>query len=170
MKLRVKLRALLPVLFLVLLVGVVVLRPEKQVSGVAIKCVGFTNALGQTSAAVFNVTNCSRKEIVFILAQPQIRIGTNWADVTPGINPPTHALEAFQSTNFTLDLPRSGDAWRMPILWAYNRNTPQYRLRCAMNFLSGQGWQYGGALPVNTNVSAEIKLNLGEPAAGGNAE
>ena len=170
MKLHFKLRPqhfLLCALFLVLLIGVV-LRPQERLSGVAIRFAGFTNALGQPRSAVFSVTNHSHKRIVFAVPEPQIRIGTNWTDVSPGMDPATHALDGGQSTNFTLDLPKRGDAWRMPIMWAYNGNTPEYRLRCAKNFLRGLGWQYGGALPGYTNFSADMELISGEPGGAAN--
>ncbi len=156
---------------LVLLLAGVVLWPQPQASGLAIKFVGFTNALGQPRSAVFSVTNLSRITISFVIPEPQVRTGGNWSEIVVAGPPPIRGfrLAGGQGMNVTMTVPSRGEAWRMPIRWAYDLNTLDVYVRRSKNLLhtakegSLSGWKYGFALTVYTNFSAEMESTKAEP-------
>jgi hypothetical protein len=159
---------------LVLLVVGVVLWPQPQGSGLAIRFVGFSNALGQPRSAVFGVTNLSRRMITFFVPEPQVRIGAAWAGVVPGTDPPGLTLDGGLGTNVTVALPKNGDAWRMPIIWAYELSRAEVYLGRGKNLLrtakegSLSGWKCGFALTGYTNFSPELELTKAEPDGAAN--
>ena|SRR5947208_3663824 len=155
---------------LVLLLIAGVLRPQPQVSGLAIKFVGFTNALGQPQSAVFAVTNLSRRTITFVTPEPQVRTEGVWSEpVVVGPLPISLGLDGGQGTNVTVAVPNRGQAWRMPIVWVYDLSTLEFYVHRGKNLLrtakdgSLSGWKYGSALTGYTNFSAEIELTKAEP-------
>ena len=157
----------------VLLLIAVLLWPQPQVSGLAIKFVGFTNALGQPRSAVFGVTNLSRSTISFVIPEPQVRTGGSWSEiVVAGPNQIRgFRLAGGQGTNVTTTVPSRGEAWRMPIRWFFDLSTLDVYVRRSKNLLhtakegSLSGWKYGFALTSYTNFSAEMELTKAEDGA-----
>jgi hypothetical protein len=162
-------------LLVLLLVGVV-LWPQPQASGLAIKFVGFTNTLGQPRSAVFGVTNLSRRTITFVTPEPQVRTGEGWSEILVAKpRPITVALAGGQGTNVTVAIPNRGEAWRMPIRWSHQLSTADFYIHRGKNLLrtakegSLSGWKYGFALPCFTNFSAELELSRVETDGAANA-
>ncbi len=158
------------VCLVVLLLIAVLLWPQPQASGLAIKFVGFTNALGQPRSAVFGVTNLSRRTITFVTPEPQVRTGGSWSEiVVAGPRPISVKLAGGQGTNVTMTVPSRGEAWRMPIMWVYDLSTLDFYVHRSKNLLrtakegSLSGWKYGFALTGYTNFSAEMELTKAEP-------
>ncbi len=110
---------------LVLLLAGVVLWPQPQASGLAIKFVGFTNAFGQPRSAVFGVTNLSRRTITFVTPEPQVRTGEGWSEIVVAGPLPIRGvgLAGGQGTHVTVAVPDREEAWRMPFIGyvAYHR-------------------------------------------------
>src|SRR6266516_2193361 len=155
----------------VLLLIAVLLSPQPQATGLAIKFVGFTHALGQPRSAVFGVTNLSRSTIGFVIPEPQVRTGGSWSEIVVAGPPPIRGfrLAGGQGTNVTMTVPSRGEAWRMPVMWAYDMSTLDVYVHRSKNLLrtakegSLSGWKYGFALTVYTNFSPEMELTNAEP-------
>jgi hypothetical protein len=86
----------------------------------AITFIGFTNAAGQNTAAIFSIKNPYARAVSFFPLQPQVRVSGDWA--AAGIRIPTGGptlyLGADGQTNFTVDVPVDGNVWRVPVLWS----------------------------------------------------
>jgi hypothetical protein len=175
MKLGFKIRLVLlfacALCLVVLLLIAVLLWPQPKASGLGIKFVGFTNALGQPQSAVFGVTNLSHRTIGFVTPEPQVRTGGNWSEIVFAGPGKRVELAGGQVTNVTMTVPSRGEAWRMPIIWFYQLSTLDIYVHRSKDLLSTakegslSGWKYGFALTSYTNFSAEMELTKAEDGA-----
>src|SRR5712691_2467378 len=133
---------------LALLLVAISIWPRPQDSGLAISFVAFTNALGGSRSAVFGVTNICRRTITFVTPEPQIRTNGVWAEIVVAGPFPLDGLWLYggQGTNVTVAVPNRGEAWRMPILYAYHQNKGEsyvYQVKLMLQSLSGGKYHAG---------------------------
>ena len=179
MKLGFKVRALPLLACLLCAIGLllfgVMFWPLPQGSGVTIQFVGFTNAPGQPRSSVFGVTNLSRRKITFAALEHQSRTAGVWSE-TIAVASPAIGIElgVGQGTNVTVAVPSDGEAWRVPVGWAYDLSAFEvYFYRCKNLLRTVQkwslaGWNYGFGLTSHTNFSAEMELARAEPDGAAN--
>jgi hypothetical protein len=145
---------------LVLLSVGMVLWPQPRVSYLAISFTAFTNTTGQPRAAMFSVTNLSRRLITFGVPDPQVRKEGAWpATVATGPLLPT-LLKGGGRTVVTAAVPTGGEAWRLPILWVYEPSETEFYVHRRMSLL---GWKHGFRLTGHTNFSAAMEPSQAEP-------